>query len=452
MAKFEDASAIFDASTNSAVEGTSAVRTKEEASATEDSAIMKGDPEEDLEQVLRDQQLVIDDRVKFGVIRPSIVGEVNSAMSTLSTINAGINHVVTANSALKDSDIRDDSGAVPACHKATDYASEEYGRVDVCHAVTAASAVQRGGPSATTTNSKLDVLSRDVEANSEGLNWTMKISNHGDEDDARAESRIDGLSSADVANSAMGTPKSSIIQSASVDSASLDLNAESGSDVATACRQDISYTGDEFVFREVSSVVLVNSADQHYDATEYCDSRTVLLHEGIKPNDDPATADSALETTDAETDSDVVRRHDDDTIYLGDKDERADVISAIVVGSADTGPHVDYNYDLPEVLLLRGTGTPIGVTSSATTAFDPGGIGYSLEQARDGETACHNAVNSTGSKTVTEPVRAELSWEDDKCSSAGDPMETLSQHYVAIAATEDEQEEDVDDIKTDVFG
>ncbi|KAI9990456.1 hypothetical protein PInf_021444 [Phytophthora infestans] len=391
LSKFEDDGAISDVNTNSAVEGTSAVRAKEDVSAIEDSAITEGDPEEDSEQVLRDQQPVIDDRVKLGVIRPSIVGEVNSAMSTLSTINAGINHVVTANSALKDSDIRDDSEAVPACHKTTDYASEEYGRVDVCHAVAAASAVQRGGPSATTTNSKLD------------------ISNHGDEDDAQAESRINGLSSADVANSAMGTPKSSIIQSASVDSASLDLNAESGSDVATACRQDISYTGDEFVFREVSSAVLVNSADQHYDATEYYDSRTVLLHEGIKPNDDPATADSALETMDAETDSDVVRRHDDDTIYLGDKDERADVISAIVVGSADTGPHVNYNYDYPEVLLLRGTGTQIGVTSSATTAFDPGGIGYSLEQARDGETACHNAVNSTGSKTVTEPVRAELS-------------------------------------------
>ncbi|KAI9998231.1 hypothetical protein PInf_002576 [Phytophthora infestans] len=205
----------------------------------------------------------------------------------------------------------------------------------------------------------------------------------------------------------MSTPEACITQSAAVDSASADLNDESDSDVATACRQD--------------------------------------------PNADLATADSALETMDAETGSDVVRRHDDDTIYLGDKFERAEVRSAIVVDSVDTGPHVDDDYDLAEVLPLRGTGTEIGVTSSATTVFDPGGIGFSLEQAGDGETAWHKTVNSTGPKTVTEPVPAELSWGDDECSSRGDPMKTLRQHYVAIAATEDEQEDDVDDSKTDIL-
>ncbi|KAI9981993.1 hypothetical protein PInf_009781 [Phytophthora infestans] len=223
----------------------------------------------------------------------------------------------------------------------------------------------------------------------------------------------------------MGTPKACNIQSAAGDSASADLNAESASDVATACRQEISYTGDKVALREVSSAVSVISADQHSDATEYYDSRKVLLQEGIKPDDDPATADSVLATMDAET----------------DKLERAEVGSAIVVDSADTGPHVDGNYDLPEVLLLRSTGS----------VFDPGGIGYSLEQAGDGETAWNKAVNSTGPKTVTEPVPAEVSWGDDKCSSTGDPMETLRQHYVAIAATEDEQKDDVDNSKTDIF-
>lgn len=105
----------------------------------------------------------------------------------------------------------------------------------------------------------------------------------------------------------------------------MGLTAESDSDVATACRQDVSYTGREFAFREVSSAVSVNSVDQHYDATQYYDSRKVLLHEGIKPNDDQATADSVLETMGAETSSDVVRRHDADTIHLGDKFEHAEV-------------------------------------------------------------------------------------------------------------------------------
>ncbi|KAI9989104.1 hypothetical protein PInf_022841 [Phytophthora infestans] len=330
LAKVEDDGAISDVSTNSAAEGTSAVRTKEEASATEDSAITEGDPEERSEQVLRDAQPAIDDRAKFGVIGPSIVGEVNSAMSTLTTISAGINHVVTANSALEDSAARNDLGAVPACHRTADYVKDECGRVDVCPAVAADSAVQR--PSVTTANSKLEVLlSRDVEANSEGLSWTVKTSDHSDEGEARAEYGFDGLSPAAVVNSAMGTPKACIIQSAAVDSASADLNTESDSDVATACRQHVSYPRDAFARTEVSSAVAVNSADQHSNATKDYDSREVLLHEGIKPNDDPATADSALETMEAENGSDVVRRHDDGTIYLGDKVEHAEVRLAIVV-------------------------------------------------------------------------------------------------------------------------
>ncbi|KAI9980134.1 hypothetical protein PInf_026801 [Phytophthora infestans] len=215
LSKFVDDGAISDASTSSAVEGTSAVRTKEEASATEDSAITEGDLEECSKLVLRDDQPVIDDRTKFEVIRPNIVGEVNSAMSTLTTISAGINHVVTANSALEDPAVRNDLGAVPACHRTADYTSEECGRVDVCPAVAADSAVRR--PSVTTANSKLEVLlSRDVEANSEGLSWTVKTSNHGDEGEARAKCGVDELSSADVVSSGMGTPKACIIQSAAV--------------------------------------------------------------------------------------------------------------------------------------------------------------------------------------------------------------------------------------------
>ncbi|KAI9982914.1 hypothetical protein PInf_006714 [Phytophthora infestans] len=236
LPKFEDDGTISDASTSSAVEETSAVGTKEDASATEDSAIKEGDLEECSEQVLRDDQPVIDDRAKFEVIRLSIVGEANSAMSTLTTISA----------------------------------------------------------------------------NSEGLNWTVKTSNHGDEGEAQAKCGVDRLSSADVVNSALGTPKACTIQSAA-------------------------------------------------------------------PNDDPSTADSALETLGAKNGLNVVRRHDDDTIYLGDKFEHADVRSAMVVDSADTGPH------------------------------------------------------------------------DDECNLTRDPTETLRQHYVAIAATEDEQEDDVDDSKTDIF-
>ncbi|KAI9992321.1 hypothetical protein PInf_017714 [Phytophthora infestans] len=290
LSKFKDNGSISDASTNSAAEGTSAVRTKEEASATEDSVITEGDLEECSEQVLRDAEPVIDDRANFKVIRPSIVGEVNSAMITMTTISAGNNHGVTANSALKDPAVRNDLEAVPACP---------------------------------------------------------------------------------VVNSAMGMAKTCIIQSTAVDSASADLNAESDPNAATACRQDVSYTGEELAFRQVRSAVSVNSMDQRYDATEYYDSRKVLLHEGIKPNDDPATADSALETMEAKTGSVVVRRRDDDTIYLGDKLEHAEVKPAIVVDSVDMGLHVDNNYALSDVLLLRCIGTEIGITSSVTTVFDP---------------------------------------------------------------------------------
>ncbi|KAI9992432.1 hypothetical protein PInf_017841 [Phytophthora infestans] len=306
---FEDDGAISDASTSSAVEVTSAVGTKEEASATEDSAITEGDPEECSERVLRDEQPAIDDRAKFEVIRPSIVGEVNSAMSTLTTISAGINHVVTANSALEDPAVRNDLGAVPACHMTADYAKDECGRVDVCPAVVADSAVQC--PSVMTANSKLEILlSRDVEDNSEGLSWTANTSSNSDEGEVRAKCGVDELRSVDVVSSAMGTPKACIIQSVAVDSASADLNVESDSDAATACHQDVSYTGEGFAFKQVSSAVLVSSADQHYDATEYYDT---------------------LETMEAETGSNVVRRQNDDTIYLGDKFEHAEIRSATVV-------------------------------------------------------------------------------------------------------------------------
>ncbi|KAI9986081.1 hypothetical protein PInf_024939 [Phytophthora infestans] len=311
--KFEDDGAISDVSTNSAVGGTSAVRAKEDVSATEGSAITEGDPEERSEHALRDAQPVVDNRAKFGVIRPSIVGEVNSAVSTLTTISDGITHVVTANSALGEPAARNDLGAVPVCHGTTDYAKDECGRVDVCPAIVADSAVQR--PSVTTANSKLEVLhSRDVEANSEGLSWTVNTSNHSDEGNARVKYVVDGLSSAAVANSAMGTPKACIIQSAAVDSASEDLNTDRISDVATACRQDVRYTEDAFARTEVSSAVTTNSADEHFDATKDYDSLEVSLPEGIKPNNDPATADSALETMEVETGSEVVRQHDDDTI------------------------------------------------------------------------------------------------------------------------------------------
>ncbi|KAI9987938.1 hypothetical protein PInf_024193 [Phytophthora infestans] len=226
LSKIEDDGAVTDASTNSAVEGTSAVGTKEVASATEDSAITEG--------VLRDEQTVIDDRSKFEVIRPSIVSEVYSAISTLSTMSAGINHVVTANSALEDPAVINDLGVIPACPKTADYAGER----DDCK-------FQAGG-----------ITSKDVEASIEGLSWVVKTSSHSDEGEAPAEYVVDGLSSAAVVSSAMGTPKACIIQSATVDSTSADLNAESESDTTTACRQD------------------------HYDATEYYDNRKVLLNAG----------------------------------------------------------------------------------------------------------------------------------------------------------------------------
>ncbi|KAI9994456.1 hypothetical protein PInf_011086 [Phytophthora infestans] len=204
--------------------------------------------------------------------------------------------------------------------------------------------------------------------------------------DNRAKFGIIRPSSAAAVNSAMGTPAACITQSAAVDSASGDLNTESASDVGTACGEDASYTEDAFACTEVSSAVTTNSAIDHSDATKDYDNREVLLPEGIKPNDDPATAESALETMEAETGSDVVKQNDDDTIYLGDKFERAEVRSAITVNSADTGPDVDDNYDLSEVSLLRGTETEIGITSSATT--------------------------------VTKLATAELNWEDDECNES----------------------------------
>ncbi|KAI9982111.1 hypothetical protein PInf_007999 [Phytophthora infestans] len=106
---------------------------------------------------------------------------------------------------------------------------------------------------------------------------------------------------------------------------------------------------------EVSSAVVANSADQYSYATNDYDSREVLLREGIKPHDDPATTDSALETMDTETESDVVRRHDVDTTYLKDKSEHVEVGSAVVVDLADTRPQVEDKYALLAVLLLRAT-------------------------------------------------------------------------------------------------
>ncbi|KAI9989087.1 hypothetical protein PInf_022820 [Phytophthora infestans] len=241
----------------------------------------------------------MEDRAKFDVIRLSFVDEANSPMSALNTRSVGINHVVTANSALKNSAIGSDSEAVPACNKTTHYVREAYGRVGVCLAVAADSA----------SNSEV-LLSSDVEANREGISWTMKIGNHDDEGNARFKCGVDGSRFADVENSAMSTPEACIIQS--VDSASADLNAESDSDMATSCHQDVSYPGDAVVRTEVSSAVAANSADQHSDATKDYDSREVLLHEAIKPSDDPATADSALETLDAENGSDVISQHDVD--------------------------------------------------------------------------------------------------------------------------------------------
>ncbi|KAI9998095.1 hypothetical protein PInf_002429 [Phytophthora infestans] len=238
--------------------------------------------------------------------------------------------------------------------------------------------------------------------------------------DNRAKFGIIRPSSAAAVNSAMGTPEACITQSAAVDSASGDLNTESASDVGTACGEDASYTEDAFACTEVSSAVTTNSAVDHSDATKDYDNREVLLPEGIKPNDDPATADSALETMEAETGSEVVRQHDNDTIYLGDKFEHAGVRSAIAVNSANTGPDADDTYDLSEVSLLRGTGTEIGVTSSATMVLDPGGIGYRLEHAVDEETASQKAghVSGTDPKTVTKLATAELNWEDDECNES----------------------------------
>ncbi|KAI9990445.1 hypothetical protein PInf_021420 [Phytophthora infestans] len=230
---------------------------------------------------------------------------------------------------------------------------------------------------------------------------------------------------------------SSAAASAAVDSASGDLNTESASDVGTACGEDASYTEDAFACTEVSSAVTTNSAVDHSDATKDYDNREVLLPEGIKPNDDPATADSALETMEAETGSEVVRQHDNDTIYLGDKFEHAGVRSAIAVNSANTGPDADDTYDLSEVSLLRGTGTEIGVKSTVTMVFDPGGIGYRLEHAVDEETASQKAghVRGTDPKTVTKLATAELNWEDDECNESLKYLAPPSKNPATIAAS-----------------
>ncbi|KAI9996327.1 hypothetical protein PInf_013729 [Phytophthora infestans] len=277
--KLHDDGVIAGPSANSAVEGTSAV-TKEEASATEESAVTAGDPEECSEKVLRDEQPVTEDRAKFGVIRSSFVGEANSAMSALNTRGAGINHLVVANSALEDPAIESDSEAVPACRITDHYVIGEHGRVEVCPA----------------------------------------------------------------------------IASATVSLASADLNAESDSDVATACRQDVIQPGDELAHAIVSSTVAANSADQRSDATKDYASREVLLLEGTKPIDDLATVDSALETLDDENSSDMARQHNVDAIYLGDKSEHVEARLAVVVASADMGPHVEDTYSLSKVSLLRGIG------------------------------------------------------------------------------------------------
>ncbi|KAI9996136.1 hypothetical protein PInf_013519 [Phytophthora infestans] len=265
------------------------------------------------------------------------------------------------NSAFKLEDVRADR--TPALHDDQDvsYQLSKFEDEGAIPAVVADSAVQR--PSVTTANPKLEVLlPKDVEANSEGLSWTVNTSSNSDEDDAFARTKV-------------------------------------------------------------SSAVTTNSADEHSDAIKDYASREVLLPERINPNDDPAMADSALETMEAETGSSKVRRHADDTIYLRDKFERAEVRSAVVVNSANTDPDADDSYDLPEVSLLEGTIAEVGVTNSAATVFDPGGIDYSLGQAKD-----------------------------DERNSTRDPTETLRQHYLAIAATEDEQEDDVDDGTTNAFG
>ncbi|KAI9981115.1 hypothetical protein PInf_010535 [Phytophthora infestans] len=103
-----------------------------------------------------------------------------------------------------------------------------------------------------------------------------------------------------------------------VNSASAGLNAESDLDVVTECRHDARYPGGVFARAEVSSAVAASSADQHSVAIKEYASREVLPLEGTKPNDDPATSDSALETLDDENSSDVVRQHGVDATYLGD--------------------------------------------------------------------------------------------------------------------------------------
>ncbi|KAI9982338.1 hypothetical protein PInf_008266 [Phytophthora infestans] len=219
----------------------------------------------------------------------------------------------------------------------------------------------------------------------------------------------------------MSTPKACIIQAATV---SVDLNAESDSDVAIACRQDVSYPGDAFAR---TKYVLPSQPAQRISTPTRQRIIIVGTYYYWKKSSLTTIQGSALETMDAENGSDVVRRHDVEATCLGDKSEHVEVISAAVVDSADMSPHAEDRYALPEVLLLRGTETDIGVTSSATTVFDPAGIGYSLEGAVDEETA------------------------SQKAGRVNNPVETLGLHYLAIAATDGKQGGDDDDSKTDIF-
>ncbi|KAI9992467.1 hypothetical protein PInf_017880 [Phytophthora infestans] len=201
---------------------------------------------------------------------------------------------------------------------------------------------------------------------------------------------------------------------------------------------------------DTSSTVTVSSHGDKIDAQAKFGaarlSRGVIPLEGIKPNDDTATADSALKTLDDENSSGVIRQHDLDAPYLGYTSKHVEVRSAVVVGSADTCPHVKDNYALSEVSLLRGTETDPEVTSSTTLDFDPGGVGYGSELTLSEETASQTVsrVNKADLTKIPEPSPAELSWADDECCSTGNPMETLRLYYLAIVATEDEQGGDVD--------
>ncbi|KAI9999335.1 hypothetical protein PInf_004160 [Phytophthora infestans] len=293
LSKFEDDGAISDVNTNSAVEGTSAARAKEDVSATEDSAITEGDLEN-----ARNTPYVTPNLL--WTTKPTVVS------SAMGTPKACIIQSTAVDSASADLNAESDSDAATACLQDVSYTGKKCAFTEVSPAVPVNSADQHYDTTEYY-NGRRVLLSRDVKDNSEGVSWTANTKSNSAEGEARAESGVEELSSAAVVNSAMGTQKACIIQSAAVDSASEDLNTESVSDVVTTCRQDVSYTEDAFARTEVSSAVTTNSADEHFNATKDHDSWEVLLLEGVKPNDDPATADSALETMEAETGSKVVR-------------------------------------------------------------------------------------------------------------------------------------------------